>query len=223
MSVLATRRAALDNDLKEKIKNRVKQLLQDKVQNGNGDASEDSSDEEDSNEGMLYLFDDDSSGSSREARIAFRLVALEFDTRNEYEAYKKNHDIATGTKVVIKEEQKKGPAKEDKSKEKAPSKEDKPKEKVPGKDEKQKEQKKPDDKTKDQEKPTEKPEEKAKPKEIDHQHPSRIKEGPQRQLAIKDKLIDEFGSDAKSWNVHKIDKSQLTKGVLIKFPDGSSK
>lgn len=214
MSVLATRRAALDNGLKEKIKQRVKQLLQEKTQNGDGDASGAESGEEDSSEGMVYLFDED--GSSREARIAHRLFALEFDTRKEFEQYKKEHDVAPGTKVDIKEEQKKGPAKEDKSKERAPGKEEKPTGKAPGKEEKPKEQEKAPEK---QDKPSDKPE----AKEPDHQHPTRVKDGPQRQLAIKDKLIDEFGTDAKSWNVHKVDKTQLTGGVLIKFPDGSSK
>lgn len=41
----------------------------------------------------------------REARIAFKLISLEFDTREEYEQYKKKHDINKDTKVKIKNEQ----------------------------------------------------------------------------------------------------------------------
>lgn len=253
MSKEILRRAALDEKVKKQIRDRVQKLLQQKQKDGDTPEQPDSADgqpvegEEDAPEGSVYLFD----ASIRE-RMARIVVALEFDTKKEFEEYKKTHDIDPQTKIKILDNGEKPGKKDAPGEKRGPGKDDNPKVKpVPGQDtikkygppqddtkgkpplEKSEEDKskKPDEKDqKKEDKPEEgKSPERGKPQDrkpgepLDHSHPTRIPEGMQRQVAIKDRLIDEFGTDAKSWNVHKIHPSQLSYGVMIKFPDGSSK
>ena len=213
MSGMILRRAQLDDKLKQQIRQRVKKLLKqkgtsDSDQSDSADESDDSGDSENP-EGTVYLFD--ASDHSRS------MVALEFDTRKEFEIYKQKHDMAPGTKVKILDEGKsKGKSEEDAGSEKNPSKDDDKGSKKPAKkDEEDKSQNKQDDGSKsDSGGDTEL---------LHHAHPARIPEGMQRQVAIKDHLIDELGSEAKDWKVHKLSPSQLTSNVTIKFPEGEEK
>jgi len=52
--------------------------------------------------------------------IAEELIAMEFDTKEEMEKYKKDHDVRPGTKLVVKKQEKKEPAKEEKKSDKQP-------------------------------------------------------------------------------------------------------
>ena len=239
---MVLRRAQIDEQVKKQVRERVKQLLKEKQ--GNPEQS-DSADE--NPEGSVYLFD--ASDHSR------NVIALEFDTRKEFEQYRKDHDLDPRTKIKILDEgkgkkkieedgEKRSPAKKDEVKKRSPAKkEEAPVDKKEVKDlvvkkleekktekeapkkttekpEEKKPEEKPEEKKPEENKPEEKPEEK---KELDHTHPTKIPEGVHRQVAIKDRLIDEFGVDAKDWKVHKLHPSQLPKGVSIKFPDGSEK
>lgn len=240
MSTVVLRRAQLDEKIKKQIRQRVKKLLQQKKQPEQSDSaepSEDQTEEPENTDGTVYLFD--ASDHSRS------MVALEFDTRKEYEVYKKDTKIKPGTKIRILEEEKgkakpdekgtkRGPAKDDEGGKRAPAKpEEKGKTPVKPKDEKKDEKapvkdegKKPE--KKDEQEPEKKDEgKKPEPREpgqpLEHSHPARIPEGMHRQVAIKDRLIDEFGADAKTWKVHPIHPSQLSTNVMIKFPDGTEK
>jgi hypothetical protein len=231
MSKEVLRRAALDEKVKKQIRDRVQKILQKKQKDDpeqSDSAEEQPAEGEESPEGTVYLFDaSDHSGRS--------MVALEFDTKKEFETYKKTHDVDPKTKVKILENGPKKPAKKDApGSRRGPGKDDAAPKK-PAKDEEKKDSKpkqspepkkdQPDKKDKKDSKPAdgEKTEERKPGEPLEHSHPVRIPEGMQRQVAIKDKLIDEFGADAKSWKVHKIHPSQLSYGVMIKFPDGASK
>ena len=244
MSKMVLRRAQLDEKVKKQIRDRVKKLLQQKKSDPEQSDSADEQPEDDNKEGTVYLFD--ASDHSRS------MVAVMEMTKRELETYKREHKLDPTTKVKIvspkdkgkKEEgEKRGPAKDD-EKDKAPSKKpdekkdkskkvekgtppvkapDKQKDvkKIEDKREPDKKDDKKDDKTDD--KKDDKTEKREPGEPLEHSHPARIPEGPHRQVAIKDRLIDEFGTDAKDWKVHKLDKSQLTEGLTIKFPDGTSK
>lgn len=240
MSKEVLRRAQLDEKIKQQIRKRVKKLLQQKQQDGDSDSQPDTaegqSDEQpEASDGTVYLFD--ASDHSRS------MIALEFDTRKEFEKYKETHDLDPGTKVKILDEgkskggkpedeggEKRGPAKDDQGGKHAPAKKDDEGGKQPAKkpDEKpDKPDKKPDDKGDEkapkQDEGEKKPEARQPGQPLEHSHPARIPEGMHRQVAIKDRLIDEFGAEAKDWKVHKLSPSQLTHNVDIKFPDGSTK
>lgn len=212
------RRAQLDEKIKKQIRQRVKKLLKQKQkddpeQSDSGDEQSDAS--ETNTEGTVYLFDA-SDHSSRS------MVAIEFDTQKEFEIYKKDHDIEPGTKVKILDEGKSKSKKPDETGKKRGPGEDEEKAKPSKKKEDDKgKEKKPEDEGKKTE--GQKPEQKEPGEPLEHSHPARIPEGMHRQVAIKDRLIDEFGAEAKDWKVHKLDPSQLSIGVEIKFPDGSSK
>ena len=241
---MITRRAQFDDKVKKQIRERVQQLLKEKQEDG-GEA--DSADKQPENEpenqeGTVYLFDA-SDHSSRS------MVALEFDNRKEFEVYKKTHDLKPGTKIKILDEGKGGKKPDEVTKKRGPAKEDEKSTRKPGKDDKdairkkvveklqEKKDKAPEAPKKDDKTPketpkkddsgdksdkTDKPE--RQPGELlEHSHPARVPEGMHRQVAIKDSLIDEFGTEAKDWKVHHIHPSQITSNVLIKFPDGSGK
>jgi len=84
-------------------------------------------------DGTILLLDEKPEETPvREARIAFKMCALDFDTRNEYEEYKKTHEIEQGTEIHIKEEEQKSKKPEEPSG-KQPSKPgEKPEDKKPG-------------------------------------------------------------------------------------------
>lgn len=225
------RRARFDDKVKQQIRDRVKQLL---IERGQSDSDEEQAENSD---GSVYLFD--ASDHSRS------VIAIEFNTRKEFEQYKKDHDLDPRTKVKILDEGKgKGKKQEEVGGPRKPGKEEKSGPRKPGKeDEKGKAPSKKDDdqqKDKKQEKPdgdkslvekddvgkdkAEGKKEERQPGELlDHSHPARMPEGIHRQVAIKDSLIEEFGSEAKDWRVHRIAPAQLTKSVVIHFPDGSEK
>jgi hypothetical protein len=227
---MVLRRAQLDEKVKKQIRDRVKKLLQQKNSDTEQSDSADEQSEDDNKDGTVYLFD--ASDHSRS------MVAEMEMTRNELEKYKQTVDMRPTTRVKILDDGK-GKSKKDDGKKRGPDKDEdnskvpsnKPDEKKgkPQKVEKgtppvkapdkQKDVKKPDDKNVSEDK-----KEKREPGEpLEHSHPARVPAGPSRQVAIKDRLIDEFGTDAKDWKVHKLDKSQLTQGVTIKFPDGTAK
>ena len=64
------------------------------------------------------------SDPTREARIAFRMTALDFDTRKEYQDYKKNHKIEPGTQVHILEDDPQVKLQDEDGKPKAPAQKD---------------------------------------------------------------------------------------------------
>jgi hypothetical protein len=231
MSKMVLRRAQLDEKVKKQIRDRVKKLLQQKKSDPEQSDSADEQPEEDNKEGTVYLFD--ASDHSRS------MVAVMEMTKRELETYKREHKLDPTTKVKIispkdkgkkDDGEKRGPAKDeeksgvpskkpDEKKDKSKKVEEKtPPVKAP---DKQKDVKEPEDKKED--KKDKKPEEREPGEPLEHSHPARMSEGPHRQVAIKDRLIDEFGTDAKDWKVHKLDKSQLSFGVTIKFPDGTEK
>lgn len=232
MSVEVLRRAQLDEKVKKQIRDRVKKLLQQKQKDGDQPEQPDSADEqpEENSEGTVYLFD--ASDHSRS------MVALEFDTRKEFEQYKKEHDLAPNTKIKILDEgrktkkqeedgDKREPVKEDEGGgKKAPAKpeDEKGKSPITPPDEREDEGKKDDGKTpgkKDE--GGKKPEQRQPGEPLEHSHPARVPEGMHRQVAIKDRLIDEFGGEAKDWRVHRLHPSQLSSNVTVRFPDGSEK
>ena len=230
MSEMVLRRAQLDEKLKQQIRQRVKKLLKQKgkdspEQSDTADESSDDTQDDQDSEGTVYLFDAADHSRSR--------MAIEFNTRKEYEQYKKQHDMAPGTKVKILDEGKGKGKSEDEDGGRQPAKEDEKVVKKPAKPEEKKDEKKPAEKDdsgdkapakKDEPAGRVKKEDEGGPNEpLHHSHPSRIPEGTHRQVAIKDHLIDEFGAEAKDWKVHKLAPTQLTPTVKIRFPDGSEK
>ena len=246
MNVLATRRSALDESLKEKLKRRVMEIHKEK----NGDSQSDSNDSgngepiEDAGEGIVYLFD---SPMSKEARIASSMVAKVFPSEEALNEYLKMYPDADRSKHSVvkdqgnsKKEDKDGDREptekedvsknkgmpEDKDQEKKDKSEDKDQGKEKPGDKKQDQKGKPEDKKQDQKG---KPEDKRevvlrKEPEVDsHHHPSNVPEGTARTEAIKDELAKEFGKDAHQWRTHKLDIRQLTDNVVVRFSDGSSK
>lgn len=205
---MITRRAVLDEETKEKIRQRVKTILdQGESDQEPASAPQTEAESDDSGEGTLFLFDAADHGR--------RVVAIEFNTKEEFEKYKEDHDLDPHTRVKIKQpsgkpqKKEEAPANRKPKKEEpakapsAPKKEEKPAEKTPAKPE-QDGTRKPGD-------------------PLPSNHPSRIPEGMHRQVAIKDSLIDEFGAEAKNWRTHKIHPSQITMNVTVRFPDGTSK
>lgn len=244
MSTMVLRRAQIDEKTKKQIHQRVKTLIQQKNKDvdqteQSDSADEQSADEQDTGEGTVYLFD----ASDHSPR---NMVAWE-GTKQELETYKKTlkeHKLDPKTKITIlspeeaakRDEEKggkRGPVKEEEKGKKSPKEEEKGKSPLKSPDERDDKDKKPNDKSKEEpqksetdqgDKGKEDDKEKRQPGELlEHSHPARIPEGSHRQVAIKDRLIDEFGTEAKDWKVHKLDKSQLTVGVKVKFPDGTEK
>ena len=209
MSGMILRRAQLDDKLKQQIRQRVKKLLKQKGTSGQSDSDDESDDSGDTEnpEGTVYLFD--ASDHSRS------FIAIEFKTRKEFETYKKQHDMAPGTKVKILEEGKSKGKQDDDNGSKKPSKDDDKGSRKPSKDEEEvQDHGKQDEGSKS---------ESGESDLLHHSHPARIPEGMQRKVAIKDSLIEEFGSEAKDWKVHSLSPTQLTSNVTIKFPEGEEK
>jgi hypothetical protein len=219
MSKTVFRRAALDEETKKQLRDRVQEILQKKQKDGDVPEQSDSAEEQENPDGTVYLFD-----ASDRSFNASMMIALEFQTRKEYEIYKKDHEIDTGTKIKILDEGKEESRQEDKGEKRGPGEEEKKKPKVKKTEKepvKQKSEEK--DEPVKQKKPEENKNDKKPGEPLSHDHPSRIKSGPHRSVAIKDSLYEEFGADAKNWKVYKIHPSQLSGNVDIKFPDGKSK
>lgn len=238
--MMTTRRAAVDGDMKSKLHQRIREILDEK----SGEPSE----------GEVYLYDEP---VSKTARIAMRL-AMDFPTQDALEAYLKKYPDADRSKHKVVKEQEGQGKKEDGPKQPREKAEDEPSEKrdkkeeekgAPGKrkedekvspDKKKEDEKVSPDKKKQDEKVSpdkKKEEEKGAPGKKEDQgskrevflgpdnphHPAKAPEGEGRREAIKDALISEFGEDAVNWRTHKLDKKQLTRNVNIRFPDGTSK
>ena len=205
--MMTTRRAAADEEMNDKLRQRIREILDEK----SGEVSD----------GEVYLFDEP---VSKTARIAMRL-AMDFPTQEALETYLKKYPDADRSKHKVVETQEEPRKKEDEPKQPREKKEEEPSEK---KDKKEEEKSAP---VKKEEKPDAKSEEKPKEKsrreiflgpENPH-HPAMAPKGEHRREAIKDALVSEFGRDAVSWRTHKIDKSQLTDNVTVRFPDGQRK
>ena len=170
-------------------------------------------DTSESSDGTLMLFDEGQ--PQREARIAFSLTAMDFPTRDALEKYKKDHPAADPANLHVVPTKETPKAPQDPSKQRTKG---KPEEvgKSRGKPEDQKPQVAP---TKEEiKKLVQKKQEDPKTEGVKPEE----KEGPE--LDINEKLVQQVGKgEAKDWNTHSIHKSQLTKDLNIKFPDGSSK
>lgn len=225
----------MDEALKEKIRQRVKELLKEK--GGTSTPAEPEAGGGEDSAGSIILFDEP---VSREARIASRIVAIDFPTQDAFDAYLEEHPDADRSMHKVVEE--KGPGKKEEvpSKERKPGEEEeiekrgKPKEKEKGKQTKKgPDGEAPSEKGKPEKKePEKKLEEKAPAKkELEREvsigdvvhHPANVPEGASRVEAVKDELAKEFGKDAPQWRTHKLDKRQMKKNVTIRFPDGTSK
>lgn len=222
MSEVIFRRAALDEQTKQKIREKVKTLLNqkkndqgdevssgtsvdekdrespDRVMQGEPNSGSPESEEiENDGSGEIYLFDEEE--QSRE-KVAVELY------KKEVPKYKKEHKMEPGTKIeIIDDDQKKKPTDDGKKREKETQTPDQSG--IPEVDKK--------GPTEQGQSPVEKGESSPEPAEVNDKG--------ERQLVIKDKLIDKFGVEAKDWSVHTVDKSQLTEGVVVNFPDGSKK
>jgi hypothetical protein len=205
--MMTTRRAAVDEGFKEKMRQRVRELLDER----DGGPSD----------GEVYLFDEP---LSREARLAMRL-ATDFPTQDALDTYLEAHpDADRSNHKVVKTQR--GPAKKDE-----PGPEDKGKgEEDKSGDKGRKEEQPPERKKPEQKLPEQKgKDDKGKSKrEIflgpdSPHHPSKAPEGEARGMAIKDALVSEFGEDAVEWRTHKVHETQLTPSVTVRFPDGTRK
>lgn len=98
------RRAKLDEEVKKQIHQRVVELMKEKHGDPEQDGSDSSEESEDASSGMVYLFDASDHSRGR--------VAMEFDTRKEYETYRKTHKVDPSTKIIILEEKKNRPKQE---------------------------------------------------------------------------------------------------------------
>jgi len=218
----------LTDEQKQDIVNSVKQKLNggseqpEEADSASPDASED---ELDTLEGEVIILEDEEAGS----KTARSRKAIEFQTKKEFEEYKKTHKIDPHTKVKILEEQGGGTKKEEPSAKKPkpkaepkdtndPKKED---ENADGIVDKKETDDNADGVVDDSEKVT---------KQTSPETMSILKDLAQtggndtaRQIAVKDALIEKMGEEAAGWDTHKIDKSQLTKNVVIRFPDGTAK
>jgi hypothetical protein len=170
-----------------------------------GGADEDGGMPEAPPEGMVILMDEGIKASLR--------VALEFDTREEFDEYKKTHELSPSTKVKIRNEGGGSEKKDAPGKNPGKGEKEEGEQKTGPQEEKQPEQKKQPEQNQKSEEPA--PHEKSWPKSQSGDMA--------RQVAIKDELIGQLGKDAKGWSAHKLHPNQMTPGVLVRFPDGTSK
>lgn len=200
-----------------------------------GPSGDDSSGDEESPDGVVMLFDEGQ--PQREARIAFRMTAMDFPTRDALKKYQKEHpdaDPANLHVVPTKEIQK---APDEKTKERQKGKPDITKERQKGKPEEQvkpkgkPEEQKPQVQPKQQEKPgvpgKQPPQNDVQKKQVPEekkQPPKKQQQDTGEEIDINEKLVEQVGrNEAKNWKTSPVHKSQLTSDVLVKFPDGTSK